>query len=139
MTLDSDGPLSSGPKSHFTAHFPSSDRRASPRSTWRVSYKNTHYALGQGGVSMRKEVLHGSRHVGKAWETTVGGQELGGRGLQPGFQHCCRGAVAHASPLPITPGSSLEGPPMQTLGRRAGLLPPPKTIRYIPKPSRNDV
>lgn len=52
----------------------------------------------------------------------------------------CRRAVAGAPPFPVTPGSSLEGRSMQTLGGRASLLPPPpKTVRYIPKPSRNDV
>lgn len=93
VTLVSDGPMSSRSGSQFTVHFPSSDNRAIPGSTWRVTCKNRHYALGTGWSEHEKVSLSLGlwakcrRHLGKALEPMVGGQVLGDRASQPGFQH----------------------------------------------------
>lgn len=113
VTLVSDGPMSSGPRSQFTAHFPSNDRRASPGSTWRVTCKNRHYALGAGWNEHEKVSLSLVQASGQS-PGTYGGRAGAWGQSQDSKMASLRGSVASALPFPITPGSPLEGPTVQT-------------------------
>lgn len=150
-TLAFGGPLPSVPRSDFRAHFPGSDRGGiGPGSTsesaagpWTMAWAGwSEHKTGRGLFGSRCQSLCVGKAPGScsrratSWGWSLCGQDFNTASLQ-GPTAEWLWPVCH---LPATPVSSSERPTRQTpVGRAVCCLPPPSTISFVPKPSRNDV